>query len=181
MSNPVPLSVPTGKIRLTYEDYLSLPDDGNRYEILEGELVMTPVPSTRHQRISRQIQHRFILAMEDSGKGEIFSAPLDVVFDDESIVQPDLVYIAEENLGIIGEKNIQGAPDLIIEILSPSTRHRDVLTKSKALCAQGRTGLLDRGSGSGPHRNRSPRDRRLPIHGSFLGAPGHGPIGSCRG
>lgn len=123
-------SIPSGKIRLTYDDYAVLPDDGKRYEIIEGELHMTPAPTTRHQRISIRIERVLLDCLVDNGQGEVLDAPIDVLLDPENVVQPDIVFIRRENADMIGEKNIQGSPDLIIEILSPSTRRKDVLVKS---------------------------------------------------
>ena len=130
MSNPGLSTIPPGKIRLTYDDYLELPDDGKRYEIIDGELHVTPAPTPRHQRISRKVQWELMAALEKKGQGEVFDAPVDVLFDDENLAQPDLIYIPKRRSGIVGEKNIQGAPYLVVEILSPSTRRRDVLVKS---------------------------------------------------
>ena len=129
MNSAVPLSA-VGHIRLTYEDYLTLPDDGKRYEIIDGGLAVTPSPATRHQTASRRIQHKLMSALEDTGRGFVFDAPMDLILDKENVVQPDLVYISAENKKIIERKNIQGVPDLLVEILSPSTRRRDVLVKS---------------------------------------------------
>lgn len=130
MSSPVPSTIPSGKIRLTYEDYLELPDDGKRYEIIDGELHVTPAPVTRHQRVSKRIQYELMTALEKTGQGEVFDAPIDVLLDNSNIVQPDLVFIPEDCSGIIGVKNIQGAPYLVVEILSQHSRRRDVMVKS---------------------------------------------------
>lgn len=76
------------------------------------------------------LQTILILALEKTGRGEVYNAPIDVLLDDHNLVQPDLVFISKENLQIIGDKNIRGVPDLLVEILSPSTRRRDLLVKS---------------------------------------------------
>jgi Uma2 family endonuclease len=106
----------------TYSDYLRWPDD-ERWEIINGEAyAMTPAPTTRHQKISLYLGYQF--AGFFKGKGcEPFAAPTDVVFDEKNIVQPDLLVVCDQNK--ITEKNIQGAPDLIVEIISPSTALKD--------------------------------------------------------
>src|SRR5438128_982430 len=98
----------------TYDDLAALPDD-QRYEIIDGELWVNPSPITRHQKLA----HRLAVALdqlERSGAGNVFSAPLDVVFSKRDVVQPDLMFIAAARASVIGEKNITGAPDLVVEI-----------------------------------------------------------------
>jgi len=120
--NPIPF---------TYEDYLLFPEDGKRHEIIEGEYYMSPAPMTRHQRISGKLFKAFDNFLEQYSReavpplGEVFYAPMDVVLSDLNIVQPDLLFIAASHSAIITEKNIQGPPDLVIEILSESTRKID--------------------------------------------------------
>ena len=127
-------TVVTEKKKFTYEDYLNTPED-KRYELIEGELLMTPAPVPRHQRISRKIEFQLEKFVTEKDLGEVFDAPCDVYLDNENVVQPDLLFIAKDRLDIIGEKNIQGAPDLVIEILSESTAYRDLVQK-KILYAQ---------------------------------------------
>ena len=118
------------KKRYTYDDYLKTPDD-RRYELIEGELYMTPSPITNHQRISRKIEFLLEKFVTENELGEIFDAPYDVYFDDENVVQPDILFISKDRLNIIGDKNLQGAPDLVIEILSESNAYRDLIQKKK--------------------------------------------------
>jgi Uma2 family endonuclease len=125
------LSYKTTKRKYTYQDYLELPDDGKRYEIINGELVMVAAPFTIHMRISKKIYNLLLSYSEDETKGEIFYAPIDVVLGDTNVFQPDLLYIKKENSYIITEKNIYGAPDLIVEILSPSTAYYDLFDKKE--------------------------------------------------
>ena len=120
----------TEKKKYTYADYLKTPDD-ERYELIEGDLLMTPSPVTRHQRISRKIEFALEKYVTENDLGEVFYAPFDVHLDDENVVQPDILFISKERLDIIGEKNIQGAPDLVIEIISESTAYRDLVQKKK--------------------------------------------------
>ena len=122
--------VVTEKKRYTYEDYLKTPED-KRYELIEGELLITPSPVPRHQRISKKIAFVLEKFVTENDLGEIFYAPCDVYLDDENVVQPDILFISKERLDIIGEKNIQGAPDLVIEIISESSAYRDFVQKKK--------------------------------------------------
>ena len=111
------------KPKVTYTDYLALPGD-ERYELHDGELVLVASPSTPHQRVNKRLFLQ-IVEVEESGLGQVFYAPLDIVFTDTEVVQPDLMFIASERAEIITHANIQGAPDLAVEILSPSTASRD--------------------------------------------------------
>ncbi len=120
----------TEKKKYTYEDYLKTPE-GERYELIEGELLMTPSPVPRHQRISRELEFEIVRFVKENGLGEVFDAPCDVYLDVENVVQPDILFISKERLSIIGEKNIQGAPDLVIEIISENTAYRDLVQKKK--------------------------------------------------
>ena len=118
------------KKKYTYDDYLKTPDD-KRYELIEGELYMTPSPITNHQRISGRIEFELRKFVLENDCGEVFDAPYDVYFDDENVVQPDILFISKDRLNIIGDKNLQGAPDLVIEILSESNAYRDLIQKKK--------------------------------------------------
>jgi len=112
----------------TYEEFMSLPEGGPlRYEIIDGELCMTPSPNTRHQEISLILSLAIGNWVGKSSSGKLFIAPYDVFFskDPLQVVEPDLVFVSKEHLSIIGEKNIQGVPDLLVEILSPSTEASD--------------------------------------------------------
>jgi len=116
---------------LTYEDYVEFPDDGKRHEIIEGDHFMTPAPRMRHQRVSGRLFTTLNGVAAARRLGEVFAAPCDVVLSDENVVQPDLVFVSRARAGIVTEDNIQGAPDLVIEILSDSTRKKDEVTKRK--------------------------------------------------
>ena len=110
----------------TWEDVLRMPDDGNRYEFIGGRLYVTPAPAIRHQRVSKRLQAALMRMLEDAGRGEVFYAPFLVEFPGTGDrVQPDLIFVSDERREIIGEKQVLGAPDLVVEILSPSTAHRD--------------------------------------------------------
>jgi Uma2 family endonuclease len=112
------------RLKLTYQDYLLLPDDGKRYEILDGDLYMTPSPSVQHQRISGKFFQAFAQHVEAHRLGEVFTAPLDVILAEDSIAQPDLLFLSTERLSIAREV-VHGASDFVLEILSPGTRERD--------------------------------------------------------
>jgi len=124
---------------LTYDDYVLLPDDRNRYEILEGILNVTPAPIPKHQRVARNLLTRLDQHVRASDLGEILYAPIDVVLDPHNVVQPDLVFIAKERASIVKEKNIQGAPDLIVEVLCPATSETDRVEKFKIYAKHGVT------------------------------------------
>ena len=110
----------------TWEDIERMPADGNRYEYIGGRLYMTPAPATRHQRISKRLQQALMRILEHAGHGEMFYAPCLVEFPGTGDrVQPDLLFVSNRRRGIIREKQMLGAPDLVVEILSPSTAHRD--------------------------------------------------------
>lgn len=111
------------KAKLTYDDYANLPGD-ERYELIDGELILVASPREIHQRILK-ILFRMIVAAEDSGLGWVYFAPLDVVLTEHDVVQPDLLFISKDRLDIITAANVQGAPDLVVEILSPSTSRLD--------------------------------------------------------
>ena len=107
----------------TYEDYLRLTDD-KRYEVINGRLYEMPAPTTEHQRILREI-HTFMWEfVRKAEKGEVFFSPVDVILSDTAVVQPDLIFISGERLGIVRER-IFGPPDLVVEIVSPSSYGRD--------------------------------------------------------
>ncbi len=114
----------------TYEDYLMIEDD-KRYEVLEGELMMAPAPGTYHQDISRNLEYLMWSYVKRKRLGVVYDAPIDVVFDEYNVLQPDIVYVCKERKKIIQERAIMGAPDLVVEIVSPSTLSRDTVRKMK--------------------------------------------------
>lgn len=117
--------------KLTYDDYVNLPEDGKRYEIIDGELYVNPSPNLKHQRVSKNL---FLALNEHAAKndlGEVFYAPCDVILSDIDVVVPDLFFITAERFAILTKKNVKGAPDIVIEILSDSNRKYDETTKLK--------------------------------------------------
>ena len=112
------------RLKFTYRDYLLLPE-GDRRELIEGDFYVVPAPSFRHQIISRNLGNILWEFVRGRSLGQVVSAPTDVVLSPESVVQPDILFISNERRGIITEANVSGAPDLVVEILSPSTAERD--------------------------------------------------------
>ena len=115
----------TATILFTYDDYLALPDDGKRHEIIGGELSMTPAPFTDHQRILLNIFRPIDNYVRKRKLGEVLIAPVDVILSMTDVVQPDLIFISRDHSRIITKKNVISAPDLVIEILSGSSAWRD--------------------------------------------------------
>ena len=112
------------KKKYTYEDYAKLPE-GSPYQLIGGDLIMVPAPTPYHQRISRKIESLLLQHVEKNDLGEVLYSPIDVYFGEEDTFQPDIIFISKERSAIIGETKIEGAPDLIIEILSRSTAYYD--------------------------------------------------------
>ncbi len=107
-------------------DYIwNTPDDGNRYEVIDGELHVTPPPSFRHQSTVAALFLRVGQHVERHELGKLLPAPLGVVLHEETGIQPDLVYFSHARAGIVSERGLEGAPDLVVEVLSPSTRAND--------------------------------------------------------
>jgi Uma2 family endonuclease len=112
--------------RVTWRDVQTMPEDGKRYEAIGGEMYVTPAPKTRHEAITMGLVRELLPLLVDPGHGRLFTAPIGVEFlDTEEGVQPDLVFVSTPRLRIIREDTIQGPPDLVIEILSPTTARRD--------------------------------------------------------
>jgi Uma2 family endonuclease len=123
--------------QLTYADLLAMPEDGLRHELIDGEHYVTASPNTKHQRVSGRLHLEIGLFLRGNPLGELFSAPYDVFFTPIDVVVPDLVFIAREHFQRITERNLQGAPDLAIEILSPSTSAIDEGVKRRLYERQG--------------------------------------------
>jgi Uma2 family endonuclease len=117
--------------RLTYDDFCLLPDDGKRREIIEGELFVTPSPQTPHQRAVICLSAHLWQFVHSHKLGEVFGAPFDVVFSNLDVVEPDLLYISNARAHVLTNKNVQGAPDLVVEVLSESTARVDRSIKLK--------------------------------------------------
>lgn len=114
---------------LTYDDYAAL-DDGNRYELVSGQLeLMSPAPSVVHQLVSFEVQKRIARSCE--AEYLILFAPVDLILSQSEVRQPDLLLIGRDRMHIVRKRGVEGAPDLVVEILSPSTLKRDKIDKLK--------------------------------------------------
>ena len=117
--------------KLGYREYCCFPDDGRRHEIIDGDHYVNPAPSTYHQTVSRRLQHQLYTQIELTGRGVVYNAPVDVQLTDHDIVQPDLVVVLTSRMQMITPTKIKGVPDLIVEILSPSTASNDATLKKQ--------------------------------------------------
>ena len=109
----------------TYADYCELPSDGKQYQVMGGVLYMVPSPNYEHQRVLRKIFLPIANYAEKEKLGEAIFAPFDVVFTQTDVVQPDILFVSKERSGIIEKQGVLGAPDLIVEAISPSTKKVD--------------------------------------------------------
>lgn len=112
-------------VRLTYNDYVLFPEDGQRHELIDGEHYVSPAPTLKHQEVLLELAVALRSFIKVNRLGKLYVAPADVVLSFYDVVQPDLVFISKERLHILTQKNIQGGPDLAVEILSNSTRNVD--------------------------------------------------------
>lgn len=124
MSHSTPSPVP-----FEYEDYAALPNDGRRWELIDGEFEVNPAPSTRHQTVSRRLQFELMRALEEPNIAFVFDAPTDVILSPHDVVQPDLAIVRMNREGLISDRGIEGPPDIVVEILSPGTRVLDQRVK----------------------------------------------------
>jgi Uma2 family endonuclease len=118
-------------IKFTYDDVLNFRADGRRHEIIDGEHYVTPSPNTKHQRIVTTLTVALGRYLAGNPLGELFVAPFDVVLTELDVVQPDMLYISRERMSVLTRQHVRGAPDLVVEILSPGTRTTDEVTKRK--------------------------------------------------
>lgn len=131
--------------KFTYEDLKIMPPDRYRYEIVDGELFVTPAPRTLHQRIVGNLHGYLWQHVRQHGLGEVFVAPYDVVFSHYTVLEPDVLFVSKARLPQITEDNLAGPPDLVAEVLSETTRRidRDIKMKQYALHGVGEYWLLD--------------------------------------
>jgi Uma2 family endonuclease len=159
--------------KLTYEDFLHFPDDGRRHELIDGKHYVTPAPTTRHERLGI----RLILALgnylERHPIGELFGMRFDCVMSLFDIVEPDLAVIVNDQAQIITKQNIQGAPALVVEIASPSTKRRDRRQKRDLYANTGvrEYWIVDPDANSVTVFRRTP-EGRLPTAGTLYGEAG---------
>jgi Uma2 family endonuclease len=119
-------------VKLTYDDYVHLPEDGKRHELIDGEHVVTPTPVRKHQAISMNLSVTIGAHLRAHPVGRIFAAPFDVILSEFDVVEPDLIYLSNRRLAEIETSPwVRGAPDLVVEIGSPGTRKRDATTKRR--------------------------------------------------
>lgn len=118
--------------RLTYDDFLEFPEDGRRHELIDGDHYVTPSPNVRHQRLVGRLHLSLGVFLQDHPQlGEVFTAPLDVVLSQHDVVEPDLLFVARGQAGLLTDGNIQGPPALVVEVMSPGTRQRDAKLKRR--------------------------------------------------
>ncbi len=138
------MSVPYPNIRFTYDDFQTLPESGSRrHELLDGDIVVVPSPTTAHQRVSRNLEYILIGICRRHGLGAIYHAPVDVVFghgNDREVTVPDIVFVSKARMAMVTPKEIVGDPDLVVEILSPGTETRD---RGYKLSLYGRYGVAE--------------------------------------
>jgi len=113
----------------TYDEYAALPDDGQRYEIVNGVLMMAPAPSPEHQAIVLEIASYLRIHVKLAGLGRVFPAPIDVDLGPKNVFQPDVVVVLNAHLDRVKAKKIVGAPDLVVEVASYSTAAMDRTAK----------------------------------------------------
>lgn len=114
------------KSELTYEDYVSFPDDGRRWELIDGEAYMVPSPTPDHQDLVGRLYRAIAEHLDARGGGRVFIAPIDVVLSEPHVVQPDVVFVSDADTDVITEKNIRGVPTWVIEVVSDPVRDKKV-------------------------------------------------------
>ena len=168
-------SIRTAPPKLGYLEYCCFPDDGWRHEIVDGDHVMTPAPSTTHQTVSKRLQYQLYSQVELGGLGLVFNAPVDVQLTDHDIVQPDLVVVLKDRAKLITDANIDGPPDLVVEILSPLTLVADTARNKQ---------LYER-TGVGEYWVADPDNRRVDqfrlVDGRYEAVPPADPLIACGG
>ncbi|MDA8335881.1 MAG: Uma2 family endonuclease [Peptococcaceae bacterium] len=123
-------TVASYRTKATYQDYLKLPE-GALYQLIGGELVLSPSPESKHQRIRRKLGVAVANFADEHYLDEVYFAPMDVYFNDEETYQPDIFFVPWNREKIVEKGRINGAPDLVVEVLSPSTARDDLTTKFK--------------------------------------------------
>jgi Uma2 family endonuclease len=125
------MATPAYKLRFTYEDYLLFPDDGRRHELIVGEHYVSPAPNEKHQIAAGNLHLDLGGFVRKNGVGRVFFAPFDLVLSDQDIVQPDLLFISHQRAAVAKRQGTSAVPELVIEILSESTRKTDETIKRK--------------------------------------------------
>ena len=115
---------------LTYEDYLLTPED-QRYELIEGDLEMTPSPRTRHQETIQNINELLLSHIKTKNLGRVYLGPTDVILSNINVLVPDILFVARDREGIVEDRGIVGPPDLVVEVISPSSGEKDRVIKRR--------------------------------------------------
>lgn len=123
------MSVHEKKRKLTYEDLANTPEDGKRYEIIDGKLYVSPAPRVRHQVVVGELHANLYNFLKGHPVGRVYLGPCDVLLSLHDVVEPDLLFVARGHEEILTELNLQGPPDLVVEVLSPSNRRHDEVRK----------------------------------------------------
>ena len=121
----------------TIDDYRSVPEGGPRYQLIEGQMIMAPAPNRLHQKISRNLQFLIMRYLDEHPIGAIYNAPFDVELNEFNVFQPDLVYVTAERASVFTDQGITGAPDLVVEVLSPKTSKYDLGPKREVYARSG--------------------------------------------
>lgn len=143
----------TAKPKATYADYQALPE-GAPYQLIGGELVMAPSPTRFHQFAQGELEYALRTYVKERGGGEVYDAPFDVKLSDTETYQPDIVYVSKARRPILTDAGAEGAPDLVMEVLSPSTGYYD-LTHKKRVCAA---------AGVSEYWIVDPQEKRIEVH-----------------
>ena len=125
--------------RLTYPELRLMPDDGKRYELIDGEVFVTPSPSEKHQRVLVKLLVSIYNHVDARNLGRVYIAPFEVVFGEKTALQPDFLFVSTGRLGIVGPEYVLGAPDLVVEVLSPYRQSYDRVTKLEQYALHGVT------------------------------------------
>ncbi len=122
---------PAGEIILTYDDYAAIPNDGKRYEIIEGDIFISPAPRTKHQKVIGNLFGMLYVYLQNHPIGEFYLSPIDVILSYTNVVQPDLLFLSAKKRHLVSERGIEGPPDLVMEVLSPTTEKIDRINKPR--------------------------------------------------
>ena len=127
----------TRGVRFLASDIWDAPDNGKTYEVIDGELYVSPAPDLEHQRQLNRLNKWVINWVDDHDLGTVFTSPTGVVLDDENGIEPDLLFVSHGRAHILKRRGVEGAPDLVVEVLSPSTEARDRGLKMRRYAAAG--------------------------------------------
>ncbi len=146
--------VVAGKRKLTYTEYALIPEDRNRHEIIDGDHYVSPAPTIYHQELAARLYELLRTTFGSTGRGRVLFAPVDVELTETDIVQPDLLVVMAEHDSIVTRTRIIGAPDLLVEILSPSNPRHDTVLKLE----------LYRRAGVGEYWIVDPEERQVTVY-----------------